>query len=463
MNDFEERLRIWGAAEARAAGQPPSLLSRTPPRRWLPLAAAAAAVVLVGGAALAVSQQDEPARVATTNSDVPWADLPPGTVPDPATSSAPAADPSVRACRSTDLGVSHQGQGEGAGGSWVDSLTLTNTAVTPCRLTGRLEGISGVNAGARRAVTVGPADSLDQAPVVLKPGEAGQLPLLWYPRCDTTPAVGDTTYTHLRIRLLGGELPVPAPYSIDLGCAAPQQGMGSGTLGLNLEPTTIVRPVDSLTVTLVLPATARAGAVLRYVVEVHNPGSVGVALDPCPNFLQALGGNLVKEPHALNCPAAHPVPAFGSERFAMELVVPASAPSGATALSWQFVGLGATATGVVTVEGGTVATATPCTPESTQAPCTPGMEVGRPYPYPLYTHCGIRELYADGRSWVPRPGAQPLDDGSGNPPAEVDNPVDPGTVVLLKPGVTVEWRSRQGVRFTFRPRVPGDPAVQPCD
>jgi len=385
------------------------------------------------------------------------------------------ADPSVRACRFTDLRVTHDGHPDGGGGSLLDTLTLTNAAPTPCRLQGRLEAISGVNAGVRRELPVHTASGGyfgGTVPVVLSPGESGRVDYSWYPRCDFTPGVGDSTYRRLRVTLLGGTLAVggTTPADLDLGCAEPSKAITAGELGdfgaAREQVPDAGHPTQDLGVTLQVPATVKAGSVLRYVVAVSNPGTEQALLDPCPNFLQALGGSDVKDPHALNCAQAHPIPAGGTETFAMELAVPATAASGPTTLFWTFSeGVSVGGTAELVVEGGTDpgADVQECTPASTTAPCTAGMEVGKEYPFKLGTHCGIRELYADGRLWVPQQPDPPLNDGSGNPPPGIDNPYDTGTAVLAKPDVRLEWQSRRGNSFVFRPRTASDPDQGGCE
>jgi hypothetical protein len=44
-----------------------------------------------------------------------------------------------------------------------------------------------------------------------------------------------------------------------------------------------------------------------------------------------------------------------------------------------------------------------CSGQEELPPCGPGVEMGKPYPYTLYTHCGIRSAYFDGRRWVAAP------------------------------------------------------------
>lgn len=224
-------------------------------------------------------------------------------------------------------------------------------------------------------------------------------------------------------------------------------------------------PRTGLVASLSVPAAAQAGEVLHYRVTLSNPTASDVPLEPCPDFLQTFGVH-VKEPHALNCAAARPVPAGGSETFAMELVVPTAPSSRKTVLTWilqlgQDLPVPAFAEVLVTdgpVLGDDRAT---CTPATREVPCS-SMAPGVDYPFTLETHCGIHQLYADDRLWVSDAG-QVLDDGSDNPPPGIDSPFDAGSVTLLKPTVELRWVSRRGNVFTFHPLTTADPVLQPCD
>lgn len=81
-------------------------------------------------------------------------------------------------------------------------------------------------------------------------------------------------------------------------------------------------------------------------------------------------------------------------------------------------------------------------------------EVGKPYSYSLYTHCGIREATIDGKEW----------DAEWPPPGQSDlalrdavtDPVDQGTMTLRSPE-QAEYRSSRGVVVVFKPRPPNRP------
>ncbi len=88
-----------------------------------------------------------------------------------------------------------------------------------------------------------------------------------------------------------------------------------------------------------------------------------------------------------------------------------------------------------------------CAPHVLDVPCGPGAGVGIAYPYRLYTHCGVRWAYFDGRWWEATP---PVTDGSGNPPRGWGNPYDVGSfrkadedfaVFTAQGGMTADFRA----------------------
>src|SRR5207244_11218951 len=79
-------------------------------------------------------------------------------------------------------------------------------------------------------------------------------------------------------------------------------------------------PMASLRPTLELPARAKAGEVLHYVVVLSNPTDEEIALDPCPGYLQIFGP--LTEGHSLNCDQAPTVAAHGRARLPMQPRLP---------------------------------------------------------------------------------------------------------------------------------------------
>ena len=91
--------------------------------------------------------------------------------------------------------------------------------------------------------------------------------------------------------------------------------------------------------------------------------------------------------------------------------------------------------------------ATGCSEREEAPPCGRGVAIGMPYAYTLYTHCGVRRAYLDGRRWIADP---LLSDGNLNPPPGWANPFDTGTIVLVRDGLA-RYSNDAGLVAEFRP------------
>lgn len=85
-------------------------------------------------------------------------------------------------------------------------------------------------------------------------------------------------------------------------------------------------------------------------------------------------------------------------------------------------------------------------------PCGPGVELRKVYAFIIYTHCGVRNAYFDGRWWIAEP---MLSDGSGNPPPGWGNPYDRGKMEMLAEGLA-RYISGRGEVAEFRPLSEGE-------
>ncbi len=127
----------------------------------------------------------------------------------------------------------------------------------------------------------------------------------------------------------------------------------------------VTAPPASLAVRIDAPNAVLAGDTLHYVVTLTNLTSGTHALDPCPSYIESLGGHalptlappsnwptlkpwipnvpyagVAKESHRLNCGDAPSIGAAASIAFEMRLAVPADAV-GSDTLRWQVIdGLG---------------------------------------------------------------------------------------------------------------------------
>lgn len=91
---------------------------------------------------------------------------------------------------------------------------------------------------------------------------------------------------------------------------------------------------------------------------------------------------------------------------------------------------------------------------SARAGATPPREIA----FDLYTHCGIEEARIGSTYYEAHP---PLSDGSGNPPAGWENPVQPGTMTLVS-GNEAVFRDDRGHEVVFRARPGATDFKQIC-
>ncbi len=94
---------------------------------------------------------------------------------------------------------------------------------------------------------------------------------------------------------------------------------------------------------------------------------------------------------------------------------------------------------------------TSCSEREEEPPCGPGVEIGKPYPYTLYTHCGVRSAFIDGRRWVADP---ILSVDNVNPPPGWGDPFERGGMELVAEDVG-RFTSSAGVTAEFRPLPEG--------
>ena len=97
-------------------------------------------------------------------------------------------------------------------------------------------------------------------------------------------------------------------------------------------------------------------------------------------------------------------------------------------------------------------TSTSCLGREDTPPCGSGVEIGKPYSYTLYTHCGIRSAYFGGRRWIADP---ILNVDSVSPPRGWSNPIEQGKMELVSQGIA-RFVSDTGLVAEFRPLPEGE-------
>jgi hypothetical protein len=137
----------------------------------------------------------------------------------------------------------------------------------------------------------------------------------------------------------GGNLTVPystrAPYYPT--CDSNVQPAGTVTRG-SFGPAGYQWPPDPayLTMDIVIsaPESAKRSSTLVYYVTVKNTSATDYRLDPCPNYVEILGGKAAVAEYQLNCsPVGHIAPGT-SVKFEMRLALPSSVPIGTNELRW---------------------------------------------------------------------------------------------------------------------------------
>jgi hypothetical protein len=122
------------------------------------------------------------------------------------------------------------------------------------------------------------------------------------------------------------------PLRLDVGC-----GLHNGGLGVVVpRPKRPPDPRRVLRAALDLPATARAGATLDYVVTLTNPTARSVSLRHCPGYVEAVAAPpSTKLNFGLDCRRVPVMSPGQSVRFEMRLPVAGSTAPGRAPVVWS--------------------------------------------------------------------------------------------------------------------------------
>ena len=263
----------------------------------------------------------------------------------------------VAACRAADLSADHAGA-QGAGGWWTGGLRLVSKGPR-CLLYGYVQLRFRDSAGREMAQGVPSAPGAQRDWAVL--GEA-QVAWTWGNWCTPNVAVASIVAT-----LPSDPTPIVArvdpPMLVGARCYDASTATSVSTGPVRPWPTPLpmlTAPPASLAARIDLPAVAIAGQKLRYVLTLTNLTTEIVTLDPCPSYLEWLGGHplptpsppqdwpsskpwapirlyggLAKEAHLLNCDGVSAIEPRASIAFEMRIALPADA-IGADTLRWSF-------------------------------------------------------------------------------------------------------------------------------
>ena len=298
--------------------------------------AAALFACLLAGCGESARHSTAPApRTPTQEAVAPWIDE-----PAPSYSAPPATvipyPTEAEPCKAAQLKLA-RGRVGAAAGTELEGFKFTNIGTVACLLRG-FPVISGVHAGRRVVLPIrrsprgaGTFEAL--LPADMAPGAHVFLDVATGAGCDSGSAPR-VVYRDLLFRLPTGGTLRGGKLSIFELC-----GLEMSQLGLP-ERTTWDHPAPgsagALEIRWSIPATARAGSTLHYVITLVNPTSLNIPLSPCPSYSEGLyAAASTKLTFALNCSAVHAIPAHSQARFAMELAVPQDAKAGFAKLGWN--------------------------------------------------------------------------------------------------------------------------------
>jgi hypothetical protein len=298
-----------------------------------------AVAALLAAIASGCSDSAETPSSADAAAVVPWIDRPAPAYHAPAPRRLPYST-MAPPCRAGQLAVRQRRTGVGLG-NVLERFAFLNLGATPCLLRGFPE-VTGVTAnGIRRSVparrsrdgtyfgTLVPAD--------IAPGERGFLDFATGEGC-LDPSGSAKRYRALVFALpvAGGSVSAPESSLVmmcgflkmsQLGLPAPEP------TGPTPEPGT----PDTLTVSAAMPAEARAGTTVRFVVTLANPTAIAVRLMPCPRYnegIYSVSGR-VSRWYWLNCECVRSIAAHARVRYAMALPIPRDALAGLAKFWWQ--------------------------------------------------------------------------------------------------------------------------------
>jgi hypothetical protein len=292
---------------------------------------------------------------------VPWLPLPDGhrypQAPQPSPSlpvPVPAGTPPCRAVQLEGVGSI----GGAAAGNVNYPLVLRNRSASACFLEGYADVSVLDAAGGALAQAAGGSgrgtffDDPPVLPVMMEPGTAAlsatagppastdpgqaRMNLQWYDcrRPQAASLLLGLPAGGARLAIL---FPLQAAYSP--ACDSPGHTTTAGLLRGPLSPSGLGWTSNGLTVpvSIVAPASVRAGSILRYTVTLTDRSAEAYVLSPCPDYNEFLGAKEVVASYQLNCAPVGVIPAGGTATFEMRFAVPATVVPGTKRLAWALV------------------------------------------------------------------------------------------------------------------------------
>ena len=237
-----------------------------------------------------------------------------------------------RACRAPDLKVSDIG-GNGGGGHSYATFQFENISSTPCVLNG-FPHVVATEPGKRPVVAVDGGFFVGQEKsATMSPDNSTALDIETERDCDARYADVNhwpTLIYHTATVAIPGGGSVVLHDVFDVEC-----GLFTGQFAVaQPQPEYTQSVIQGATAQIELPSAVDAGTTLRYVVDLTNPTTHDMVLTPCPSYQQGIN-EAGTGPLEFNCAAVHLLLAGRTQRFTMEIAVPADFPTGQAEVYWN--------------------------------------------------------------------------------------------------------------------------------
>ena len=316
-----------------------------------------ALAVLLCGCAATSSLRDNSAAAQPT--PIPWISATPASLLLPTPTPTPIP-PGTRVCRAADLNLVFGGIGTLTGGQLSAGIIYGNRTATACVLQG-LIGVKLFDARGRQiALTTAPADGMSANPILVQPGTAdvqahtpmagvAYTELHWDTHdgagnpCVPAPPQGTSLAVTVpgdqaSVRVVVGNDPLDR-WSAIIPCYS-RIAVSAFQAWPAPEVVPTPDPYAALAISLDVPATIKAGSLLRYTVSLRNATTDPINFpDPCPVYGEWAANTsaaFAKNLYLLNCGPVRAIQPGQAVRFAMEMAVPSGTEAGRYTLAWNF-------------------------------------------------------------------------------------------------------------------------------
>ena len=263
---------------------------------------------------------------------VPWSAVQPSPTPTAQSATSACSASALAATSFTFHGLAT------VNGPVTFAATLSPRSSAACSLPSAPTATFTTSGGSRLSVPL-QSGGAQSSPVTLSPSVGPATVLLYLGGYSSAPPLVSVSITLGD----GSDLTVPVETSnvpwVNGGSAGPFYMM---TITVPSSSPSALASATALSPTLTAGGPAIPGQSYDFAVTLTNTGVSTASLSPCPTYEEGFKGvgsfDGFGVSYQLNCAAAAPIPAGGSETFEMEMPVPVSMPAGRDTFTWAIAG-----------------------------------------------------------------------------------------------------------------------------